>query len=132
MTDKQINRRKSDRVEAHLKLEVKVPRDGGSLELSSLETINISSSGVYFKCGHFVEPMTKLAMVLEVSVPSGDGSGGIELAPVPCEGLVVRVRPEIQADSCDEYEIAVFFTNIEAEGAANLEKHIALLIADPS
>ena len=59
-------------------------------------------------------------------------SGGIELAPVPCEGLVVRIRPEIEVDGCDDYEVAVFFTHIEAAGAANLEKHIALLMADPS
>jgi len=132
MTEKQIDRRKSDRVNANLKLEVKVPRVDGSLDIATLETINISSSGVYFKSGHFIQSMTKLAMVLEVSIPAGDESDGVELAPVPCEGLVVRIRPETEIEGCDEYEVAVFFTHIEAEGAANLEKHIALLIKDPS
>ncbi|MCK9995372.1 MAG: PilZ domain-containing protein [Candidatus Krumholzibacteria bacterium] len=132
MTDQQIDRRKSERINANLKLEVKVPREDGSLETATLETINISSSGVYFKSGHFIEPMTKLAMVMEVTVPGVDGSGKVDMAPVPCEGLVVRVRPETEVEDCDEYEVAVFFTNIESEGAANLEKHIALLIDDPS
>ncbi len=132
MTDHQIDRRKSSRINANLKLEVKLPRDDGSLDTATLETLNISSSGVYFKSGHFIEPMTKLAMVMEVTVPSSDGSGKVDLAPVPCEGLVVRVRPETETDGCDNYEVAVFFTSIESEGSTNLEKHIALLIEDPS
>jgi hypothetical protein len=132
MTDHQIDRRKSDRFDANLKLEIKVPRDDGSQDTSTLETINISSSGVYFKADHFIEPMTKLAMVLEVSVPSAEGSGEADVAPVPCEGLVVRVRPEVATEGCDQYEVAVFFTHIEADGAANLERHINLMIKEPS
>ena len=133
MTEKQIDRRKSGRINASLKLEIKVPRVDGSLDTTTLETINISSSGVYFKSTHFMEPMTKLAMVLEVTVPAGDGgsAGEVGLAPVPCEGLVVRIQPESDVEGCDDYEVAVFFTNIEAEGAINLEKHITLLIDDP-
>jgi hypothetical protein len=132
MTDKQMERRKSSRVNANLKLEVKLPRVDGQQDIATLETINISSSGIYFKSGHFIPPMTKLAMVLEVTVPAGDGTGGVDLAPVPCEGLVVRIRPETEVEGCDDYEVAVFFTHIEAEGAATLEKHIALLMEDPA
>ena len=132
MTDQNSERRKSGRVNARLKLEVKVPRDDGSQETANLETINISSSGIYFKTDHFIEPMTKLAMVLEVSVPSDSGDDEIELAPVPCEGLVVRIRPETVQEDCSEYEVAVFFTNIDALGSANLEKHISLMIEDPA
>jgi hypothetical protein len=76
--------------------------------------------------------MTKLAMVLEVSVPADGVRDGLTLAPVPCEGLVVRVQPEAPLDGCSEYEVAVFFTNIDADGAANLEKHISLMIEDPA
>jgi hypothetical protein len=133
MTEKQVDRRKSDRINASLKLEIKVPRVDGSLDTTTLETINISSSGVYFKSAHYMEPMTKLAMVLEVTVPVGDGGndGEVGLAPVPCEGLVVRIQPETDVEGCDDYEVAVFFTKIEAEGTVNLEKHITLLIEDP-
>jgi hypothetical protein len=132
MTENQINRRKSDRINANLKLEVELPRVDGTSDKATLETINISSSGVYFKSGHFIQPMTKLAMEFEVTVPSADGSDGVELAPVPCEGLVVRSQPETETEGCDEYEVAVFFTHIESDGAAILERHIALLISDPS
>ncbi len=127
MAETQTNRRKSSRVNASLNLEVKVSLADGSETTANLETINISSSGVYFKSDHFIEPMTKLGMELEVCVPeSGEDSPGSEL--VPCEGLVVRSSPEIATEDCDQYEIAVFFTNIEPEGMRSLERHISLLI----
>ena len=132
MTENQIDRRKSKRINANLKLEVELPRVDGSADKATLETINISSSGVYFKSDHFIAPMTKLAMEFEVTVPAADGSAKVELAPVPCEGLVVRTQPETEVDGCDVYEVAVFFTHIDPAGSAILERHIALLIADPS
>jgi hypothetical protein len=130
MTDHQADRRKSNRVNANLKLEVTLPRPDGSREISTLETINISSSGIYFRSDHFIEPMTKLAMEIEVSVPLAGNPGQTELAPIPCEGLVVRTQPDAPDEKCSSYEVAVFFTHIDAIGSANLEKHIALLIDD--
>ena len=130
MTENAQDRRRSQRVSANLKLEVKLPRPDGSLEISTLETINISSSGVYFKSGHFIEPLTKLAMVLDVTVPSGNPGGDAVIAPVPCEGIVVRTTPEAETEGCEDYEVAVFFTHLEASGSENLERHIALLMDD--
>ena len=129
MADNLQDRRKSQRVTANLKLEIKLPRPDGSLETSTLQTINISSSGVYFRSGHFIEPLTKLAMVLDVTVPAA-GEGETEVAPVPCEGIVVRTTPEAETEGCEDYEVAVFFTHLEAEGSANLERHIGLLMED--
>lgn len=123
-------RRRAQRVDANLNLEIQLPQADGSVETASLETVNISTSGVYFKSDHYIEPMTKLAMELEVSVP-GDGDGAPEsTALVPCEGLVVRSVPETEVEGCDAYEIAVFFTHIDSEGMANLERHIEMLLAD--
>ena len=39
MTGNQIDRRKTDRINANLKLEVKVPRVDGSEDVATLETI---------------------------------------------------------------------------------------------
>jgi hypothetical protein len=127
MADSFKERRKSHRVDANLNLNVKIPQADGSQESATLETINISSSGVYFKSDHFMEPMTKLAMDLEVLVPSESGDDR-QMAMVPCEGLVVRCDPEAETTGCDHYEIAVFFTFIEPDGLAALESHIGLLI----
>ena len=129
MTETPQERRRAQRVDANLNLEVKLPRSDGSEAVASLETINISSSGVYFKSDHFIEPMTKLAMDLEVLVPSETDDAGREHALVPCEGLVVRITPEVETPDCDSYEIAVFFTTIEQEGMDILERHISLLMA---
>ena len=126
MSDIRTERRQAKRVDAKLNLDVKVPRADGTLEVASLETINISSSGIYFKSDHFIEPMTKLVMELEVCVPAEAEEEGIAL--VPCEGLVVRTSPEAETDGCDNYEVAVFFTHIESDGMANLERHITMLI----
>ena len=126
MSESGAERRKAHRVHANLNLEVKFPRSDGSLEMTSLETINISSSGIYFKSDHFIEPMTKLAMELEVGVPTD--SDQVATALVPCEGLVVRTSPEAVTVGCDNYEVAVFFTHIESDGMANLERHITMLI----
>jgi hypothetical protein len=98
---------------------------------TSLETINISTSGIYFRSDHYIEPMTKLAMEIEVSVPAGVPGAAPDTAPVPCEGLVVRSTPEEETAGCTGYEVAVFFTHVEPAGRENLEKHIAMLLSDP-
>lgn len=127
MSGQTSERRRAQRVSANLKLEVKVP--GGDARTATLQTINISSSGIYFRSDHFIAPMTRLAMEIEVSVPPADG-GANGTAVVPCEGLVVRTTPETETPACPEYEVAVFFTSISPEGMANLERHIGLLLAE--
>jgi len=126
----QDDRRRALRVDANLNLEVRLSHADGTVETASLEAINISTSGVYFKSYHFIEPMTKLAMELEVSVPPEGDAGGPGTALVPCEGLVVRTTPEAAAVDCDGYEIAVFFTHIEPQGLNNLEQHISMLLSE--
>ena len=123
-------RRRAERLDANLKLEVQLSGDGSANAVANLETINISSSGVYFKSDHFIEPMTKLVMELEVCVPTDEGDQADEKALVPCEGIVVRTNPEGETVDCTDYEIAVFFTQIKPEGMATLERHITLLMTD--
>lgn len=128
MTDRTQERRNAQRVEANLKLEVRLPRPDGSEAVASLETINISSSGVYFKSDHFIEPMTKLAMELELPVPGEEDADARELGLVACEGLVVRSAPEVETAGCESYEVAVFFTQLDPDGQQILERHISLLM----
>lgn len=130
MTDTKNERRRATRLDANLKLEVQLPGKDGASDIANLETINISSSGVYFKSDHFIEPMTKLVMELEVCVPGDEGENCNATADVPCEGIVVRTKPEGETEGCESYEIAVFFTHIKPEGMANLESHITLLMAN--
>ncbi len=126
MAATQGERRKAQRVDARLSIEVRLPRPDGSLAQTSLETINISTSGVYFQADHFIEPMTKLDMLFQLPVPGTDGARS---AAVRCEGIVVRTVPERPGPDGTRYEVAVFFTHFEPEGLHHLEEHIALLLA---
>jgi len=116
------DRRRAVRVEAALKLEVSIPREDGAQESATLETLNISSSGIYFRSGHFIEPMTKLQMDIELPEPDG----GARTAS--CEGIVVRVMPEADTDGKETCEVAVFFTRIDDEGLEKLQTHISRLL----
>jgi hypothetical protein len=122
----QAERRRSQRVSASLPLKVHLEAGGGlDAGATDLETINISASGVYFRSRRYLEPMTKLAMSLELAV-GGTPERPTEHALVQCQGLVVRTQPEQEQPDGGEYEVAVFFTWIEPEGQAILHEHISL------
>jgi len=123
-------RRRSQRVDARLRLQVYLDPEADPAEATDLETINISTSGVYFRTDHFIAPMTKLALGLELAVPGSAGGGDRDLALVQCQGLVVRIQPEAEIPAGGVYEVAVFFTWIEPDGQAILEEHINLLVTE--
>lgn len=125
-----VDRRRAQRVDARMKLTVQVPRPDGSLAQANLETLNISSSGLYFQTDHFIEPMTKLDLLLELPVQAASPGGPPRTAAVRCEGIVVRSVPESPDQAVASYEVAVFFTHFESEALARLEDHIALLLTD--
>ncbi|MCP4146004.1 MAG: PilZ domain-containing protein [bacterium] len=119
-------KRKSQRIEANLKVAVSLPQADGSSKVTNLESLNISTSGIYFKSDHFIEPMTKLGMSLELPIAGDDST---ELPEAKCEGIVVRVLPEFEAEGVSDYEVAVFFTHIDGKGLDYLEDHIASIMA---
>lgn len=129
MSDVTHERRKGQRVDANLKLEVTIPRPDGNPQPVTLETLNISSSGVYFKADHFIEPMTKLDMQLELPVSQDADGVADRYATARCEGIVVRVLPEIEGPDVAYYEVAVFFTQIDEDGMQHLSDHINMLLA---
>jgi len=122
-------RRRSQRVDARLRLQLYVARDDGQESATELETVNISTSGVYFRSNHYLAPMTKLALGLELAVPGSSGGADPDLALVQGQGLVVRVQPEDEGPPGTTYEVAVFFTWLEPAGQAILAEHINLLLA---
>jgi hypothetical protein len=128
MTPSSQERRKGQRVDASLKLEVKVPRPDGSHVPATMETLNISSSGIYFRSDHYIEPMTKLNMLLELPIRSSQAEA-TRLGAAECEGIVVRVLPENEKNGNTHYEVAVFFTQIDEQGMTNLQAHISTLLA---
>ena len=124
----QAERRRSQRVDAQLRMQLYLDGDGGDGTAAELETINLSTTGVFFRSDHFIPPMTKLALGIELVVPGAE-SGDRDLALVQCQGLVVRTLPEESAPSVKDYEVAVFFTWVEPDGQQILEDHIDLLMS---
>jgi hypothetical protein len=131
MTTSGAERRGARRVDANLSVQVTLPGTEGEARVATLETINISTSGLYFRSDSFLEPLTKLALELELEVPVDD-SGTVEPRLFPCEGMVVRTIPEVEVPDCEDYEIAVFFTHVADASAAALEQHIAAVLARES
>ena len=111
-------RRRAQRVDASLAINLHIDLPAGDVE-----TINVSSTGVYFRSEGYIEPMTKLAMSFDVEV------GEDEVKPVECEGIVARVQPEMPSEDVDGYEVAVFFTTIDAESLHHLERYVELRLA---
>ena len=116
-------RRKARRVDATLALNLHLDLPGLA-GAAPPETINVSSTGVYFRSIPYIEPMTKLSLSFEVPTDA-EGTTG----PVVCEGIVARVVPEVPSPEADGYEVAVFFTVIDADSLSNLESYIALRLA---
>ena len=128
MTDQSQERRGALRVDARLSLRIDTPGDDSTPQSTILETINISTSGAYFQSASFLPPMTKLALQLELPVISELGGTAEDVELVACEGLVVRTTPEEELAHQESYEIAVFFTHLEAGAAEVLERHIATFL----
>lgn len=116
-------RRKSRRVDATLALNLHIDLPGME-GAAAPETINVSSTGVYFRSKQYIEPMTKLSLNFDVPTDEEGAKGR-----VVCEGIVARVVPEVPAPDNAEYEVAVFFTVIDADSLSNLESYIALRLA---
>ena len=65
------------------------------------------------------------ALSFDVPVEPEDDS---VIRRVDCEGIVVRVIPEEPEPPADTYEIAVFFTTIDAESLHHLESYLETLL----
>jgi c-di-GMP-binding flagellar brake protein YcgR len=122
-------RRRSQRVDARLRMQLYLDREGTDGAATEFETINLSTTGVYFRSDHYIAPMTKLALGLELTVPGAEG-GTHDLALVQCQGLVVRTLPEDETAKVNDFEVAVFFTWIEPDGQRILDEHIALVAGE--
>ena len=120
-----VERRKSARYDARLNLNVHVRIPGEDDRLEDLETINVSSSGLYFRSSAFMEPMTKLALSFDVPVDASDHD---KIERVECEGIVVRVAPEDPEQNEDGFDVAVFFTTIDVDSLRNLELYLEAVL----
>ena len=69
---------------------------------------NISCSGVLCHVNHFIPEFTELGLKIQLPLDSGE-------TLLDLKGVIVRVDPQEREEGRADYEIAVFFSEIDAE-----------------
>ncbi len=110
-------RRKSQRADAQLSVGIAGAEAGEAVSVSS---INISAGGVYVEMSHFIEPLTKLALKLEIPGPT-DGDPAVT---VETDAIVVRTAPDSPSDSVEVYEVACAFLELKDEYRDAINRYI--------
>jgi c-di-GMP-binding flagellar brake protein YcgR len=116
-------RRKHPRIFKKLPLELKID----SFDLAT-ETLNISSSGVCCQIDKYLEPMTKVSIVLLLPLKLKNNT--VVTKKVSCEGVVVRTEKN---PAGNKFNIAVFFSDVPKSDAENINRYIEThLQSDPT
>lgn len=116
LINKVQERRKHPRLTKKLPLKVKA----GLFDLVT-ETQNISLSGVCCQVDKFIQPMTKVGLLL--LLPMRLKNDKITTRKLSLEGAIVRA--EQAKDTKGKFNIAVFFNNMKEANRANLNRYIA-------
>lgn len=100
---------------SHHKLPVKISIDGIDI---ITETKNISCSGAYARVNQFVEPMTKLKIMLMLPFHQGES---IKQKKISCEGVVVRCVHDAGQGG---FFVAIFFNDISQDNRQLLNQFV--------
>ena len=103
-TPKIQERRKHPRLPKKLPLKVRVD----SFDLVA-QTQNISSSGAYCQVDKYIEPMTRVGIILLLAMRQKNNK--LITRKLNCEGVVVRA--EQAKDYAGKFNIAIFFNNMK-------------------
>ena len=90
--------------------------DGG--EPLAVTTVNVGAGGVYVEVPHFIEPLTKLEIALDL--PTAGGATRIE-----AEAIVVRTTPEQETAGVDRYQVACAFLALSPDHRTALQGWVA-------
>ena len=106
-------------VRAPAQLAVGISTGSGQQELAA-STLNVSAGGVYVQVPHFIEPLTKLALLLDIPGPTPvDPAVRIET-----EAIVVRTVPETADAATESWEIACAFLELKDEYRDVINRYI--------
>lgn len=114
-------RRVSMRVDARLSMRVEGAPDGGASSQIVTESQNISASGVYCLCSHYLPPLSKVQ--LTIVLPKLPGHG-LPQELIKCEGIVVRCESLPQKKSEPHYQLACMFSGLDGRKQAILEEFV--------
>ena len=82
-----------------------------------VQTKNLSASGAYCAFSHFVAPMTKLQVRLQLEVEGH--SRAIER-----QGVVVRGKPPAFRRRISTYDVAIFFSDLSDGDRATVARYV--------
>lgn len=107
-------RRKHPRVSRNIPLKI----SSGEFDIVT-ETENISGAGAYCRSDRYIEPMTKLKIVILLPVKQRNK---VATRKVECTGVVVRTE-NITSDP-STFKIAIFFTDISSKDTQKISDYI--------
>ncbi len=113
-------RRRSQRVDAQVALQLSGTDDTFPAESITTESINVGAEGVYCHVAHFIAPLTKLQVTMVL--PLQNRKGQVKNEVVKTQAVVVRCQPA-GAES-GGYRIACFFTGLDTSTRATLEDYV--------
>jgi hypothetical protein len=73
---------------------------------------------VYVEVGHFIEPLTKLSVTLDLPGPRG-------ATRIETEAIVVRTQPEREQPGTDRYQIACAFLSLSDPHRSTIRQWVA-------
>ena len=114
MTDPR-ERRQHPRTDIRLSAGVRRPGEG---EAVSVTTLNVGAGGVYVEVPHFIEPLTKLEIALDLPTPAGP-------VHVEADAIVVRTQPEQASASVHSYEVACAFLSMTDQHREAIHRWVA-------
>lgn len=112
----QADRRQDSRAPA----QVAVGITGIGAEALTVSSLNLSAGGVYVQVPRFIEPLTKLALVLDIPGPTA----GEDPVRVETEAIVVRTVPEAADARTDSWEVACAFLGLKDEYRDAIHRYI--------
>jgi hypothetical protein len=95
----------------------------GGAETAQLvtESQNISASGVYCVAGHYLAPLSKVA--LTIVLPRLPGSRGTKEL-IKCDGIVVRCEPATARKTEKAFQLACMFSGLDERRRQLLEEFV--------
>lgn len=91
-------------------------------DLVAVTTLNVGAGGVYVEVPHFIEPLTKLEIVLEL--PAAKGTLRVET-----EAIVVRTQPDHADPAVSRYQVACAFLTLAPSHREAIQHYVASLKA---
>ncbi|MHB8763769.1 MAG: PilZ domain-containing protein [Deferrisomatales bacterium] len=83
------------------------------------QSINISGRGLYCTVPRYVHPFSKLKVSLDLPFTSRAA------ATVECDGVVVRIDPDVPSAAVSEYRLAIYFLNLDRRDARLVEEFLS-------